>query len=116
MAKTTISNLYVNQGADTSWEISLVNDDGTEKDLTNYTVRAKFAKHPRSVTTHEFIASVAPPATAGVIVLRLLNDDLTSLKDGLYVYDAELVFSDSDETIVERVLEGVLEINPSVTQ
>ena len=115
MAGTTTSNLFVNQGSDTSFELILENDDGTIKDLTGYAARAYFAKHPRSVTKHQIIADIPVP-TAGVLVLRFLSSTTSSLKDGLYMYDAELVYTDEDETIVERVLEGVLEINPSVTQ
>ena len=116
MAGTTTSTLFVNQGADYSFEISLANDDGTEKDLTGYTARAYFAKSPYSVTKTQIIAEVASPATAGVVTFRFTPEITNAVKGGSYLYDAEIIFADSDETITERILEGVLEIVPSISQ
>ena len=48
--------------------------------------------------------------------LKLTNTQTTSLKAGRYVYDVELSHTDSAaNTIIERVLEGVITVTPSVT-
>lgn len=113
---TTRTNLFVNQGSDFSFEISLANDDGTEKDLTGYSARAYFAKSPYSVTKTEITTEIGIPPTAGVITLRFTPTMTNSLKGGSYLYDVEIIYADSDETITERVMEGVLELTPSISQ
>lgn len=111
------TSLFMNQGSDTTFTIYVTNDDGTPKDLSEYTVRSKFARSHASVTTHDFLAGVRTPSTAGIVDLTLSPSDTTSIKPGLYVFDTEIVYGlgDSDQN-VERVLEGILEISPSVTQ
>tara|TARA_S200002703_G_scaffold78994_2_gene68009 strand:- start:1021 stop:1380 length:360 start_codon:yes stop_codon:yes gene_type:complete len=115
-SNTTQTNLYVNQGTDFSSEITLVNDDGTAKDLTSYTARSYFAKSPTSDTRHEITAEVASPATSGVVTLRLSASDTISIKGGSYLYDVEIIYSSGGVTTTERVLEGILELAPSISQ
>ena len=112
----TVSNIYINQGEDFTMEVGLAEDDGTEKDLTGCTARAYFAKSPYSVTKTEIIAEVGSPATAGIVTLRFTPEITNSVKGGTYLYDVETIFTDSDETITTRIMEGVLEITPSVSQ
>ena len=113
---TQDTTLFMNQGADTSFMITLTNDDGSIKDLTGYTARSRFARNYASLTKYDFLASIGSPAESGTVVLRLFNEDTKNIKPGLYVFDLEILYNDTDETIIERVLEGVLEISPSVTQ
>lgn len=113
---TQNTTLFMNQGADTVFTIYVTNDDGTAKDLSLYTARSMFARSHSSVTKHDFNAVVRTPGTLGMVEISLSSEDTTNIRPGLYVFDTEIVYEDSDETIVERVLEGVLEISPSVTQ
>ena len=51
------------------------------------------------------------------MTLSLTNIQTDDLKAGRYVYDVELSFIDSaGDTIVERVLEGRVQVSPSVTR
>jgi hypothetical protein len=61
---------------------------------------------------------VLSPAAAGKCTLTLTNTQTDAMKaPGRYFYDVELSVVDSDgDTIIERVLEGVLDITPSVTK
>ena len=60
---------------------------------------------------------VSTPSTAGIVTLSLTNSQTDALKPGKYVYDVEISFIDSDNaTIVERVLEGRIQVTPSVTK
>lgn len=113
---TTYTDLYANQGADTVFLISLADDNDVTIDLTGYTVRAKFAKHHSSSTKHEFVAEVAPPATSGVISLRLFSADTDAIKAGRYQYDVETVYDFNGQLTVERVAEGILYLEPSITK
>jgi hypothetical protein len=51
------------------------------------------------------------------IILELSNSQTDSMKPGRWVYDVEISYNDSaGNTIIERVLEGNLEVTPSVTR
>ena len=109
----------IDQGADVAIELHLVDADGGKKNLTNYTVSAKMKKSYNSDSddTTTFGAIVTTPGTDGIITLSLDNTQTDALKAGRYLYDVEISFSDSDdETIIERVLEGKVEVSPSITR
>ena len=109
----------IDQGADVAVEIHLVNTDNSKKDLTDYTVAAKLKKNYNSDSddTTSFTSIIADPGTDGVVTLSLTNSQTDALKAGRYVYDVEISFLDSDSNpIVERVLEGRVQVTPSVTR
>ena len=109
----------VDQGADLAVELHLVNADGSAKDLTNYSVAAKLKKNYNSDSdeTTDFNAIVVTPPDDGIVTLSLTNTQTDALSKGRYVYDVEISFIDSDDnTIIERVLEGRVQVTPSVTR
>ena len=109
----------IDQGADLAMEIHLINADGSAKNLTNYSANAKLKKNYNSdsADTTEFNAVIATPPTDGIVTISLTNTQTDALKSGRYVYDVEISFLDSDDnTIIERVLEGRVEVTPSVTK
>ena len=109
----------IDQGTDVSVEIHCVNTDNTVKDLTGYTATSKLKKTYASDSddTILFTSLVSNPATDGVVVLSLTNTQTDTLKAGRYVYDVELSHLDSDSNvIIERVLEGRVQVTPSVTR
>ena len=109
----------IDQGADVAVEIHCVNKDNSVKDLTGYTATAKLKKTYASDSdnTISFSSIVATPASDGVLTISLTNTQTDTLKAGRYVYDVELAFQDSDSnTIIERVLEGRVQVSPSVTR
>jgi penicillin V acylase-like amidase (Ntn superfamily) len=110
--------ITIDQGADASVELHLVNTDGSKKNLTNHTVTAKMKKNYTSDSsdTTEFVSTISN-ALDGIATISLTNIQTDALKAGRYVYDVELSFQDSDgDTIIERVLEGKITITPSVTR
>lgn len=117
---TTYEDFTISQGSDVAFELELVELDGSTKDLTGYTVEAKMKKsfNSDSDKTIDFTAIVSDPATDGVVVLSLTNEQTDDLSTrGRYVYDVELSYLDSDDNlIVERILEGKIKVSPSVTR
>lgn len=110
--------ITIDQGADATIELHLVNTDGSKKNLTNHTVMAKMKKNYTSDSsdTTDFVSTVSN-ALDGIATISLTNIQTDALKAGRYVYDVELSFQDSDgDTIIERVLEGKITITPSVTR
>ena len=104
--------LTVDQGTDTIFQLEVVDSDRTAKDLTNLSVFAKYKSSYGAATGNSFQISTPSPKTNGVIELTLSGDSSISLKQRRYVYDVELK---NDNDVVERILEGILEINPGVT-
>lgn len=111
--------ITIDQGADVALELFLVNQDGSTKDLTNHSAFAKMKKSYNSDSdyTWDFAANITVPTNEGRILLGLTNEQTDQMKSGRYVYDVEISFVDSGgDTIVERVLEGIIEVTPSVTR
>lgn len=111
--------LTIDKGTDVAIEIHLVNEDGSKRDLNFHSVAAKMKRsyNSDSDNTFDFNAIVGDPPTDGIITLSLTNTETDLLKTGRYVYDVEISFQDSDSnTIVERVLEGTIQVTPSVTR
>lgn len=109
----------IDQGADVTIRLELVDKEGAAKDLTAHTLTAKLKKNYNSdsADTHSFTTSVITPAVDGVATLSMTNTQTDVLKTGKYVYDVELSFVDSDgNTIIERILEGRMQVSPSVTK
>jgi len=105
------------QGADIAIELELVDVNNNYKNLTNYSVAAQMKKNfnSDSADTTTFSAAITD-ATHGILVLTLTNAQTSALKVGSYVYDVEISHQDSSSnTIIERVLEGKIRVNPNVT-
>jgi len=107
------------QGADTTIELHLVDANGAAKNLAGHTITAKIKKtySSDSADTTTFATAVTN-ATNGIATLTLTNAQTNALKTGRHVYDIELAHVDSasSNTIVERVLEGRIQVTPSVTK
>ena len=109
----------IDQGSDFAMELHLEEPDGSIKDLNGYSVNAMAKRTYTSDSDNTFIfhSIIAEPETDGIITLQLTNEQTDSMKKGRYVFDVEISFDDSDgNTIIERVLEGTLNVKPSVTR
>lgn len=105
-----IQNLVIDQGTTFSVTINLTTDDGSEKDLTDYTVSSQIRK---SYHTNTYTAlTTSKIDLAGEITLSLTPEQTSALKAGRYVYDVEI--SSSQETV--RVVEGIVTVTPEVTR
>ena len=106
----------IDQGTDVAIEVHMVDAAGNPKDLTNHTVKAQLKKNYSSTNATDFNAIIATPPTDGIATLSLTNVETQALDKGRYVYDIELSFLDSsNEPVIERVLEGRIQVTPGVT-
>mgnify|MGYP001457832116 FL=1 len=105
------------QGADTSIELHLVDKNGAAKNLSGHTVTAKIKKnYADSAGEATAFTVVNTNAAEGITTLSLTNTQTAALRTGRHVYDIELSFNDSSgNTIVERILEGRIQVTPQVT-
>lgn len=115
-------DITINQGTDVAIEIELIHDSGSAFDLANRSISAKMKRNYNDSAddpnTVSFNAVVATPPSDGIVTLSLTNTQTDALSTrGRYVYDVEMSFVDSDDnTIIERILEGQIEVSPSVTK
>ena len=112
-------DITIDQGADQTIQLELVDTSGNKKNLTGYTVAAQIRKTYSSSDSDAvtFSSQVVSPATDGIVNLTLTNSQTSSMKAGRYVYDVEISSTDSaDNTIIERILEGQITVSPSVTR
>jgi hypothetical protein len=113
-------NFIIDQGADAAIELHLTNKDGSKKDLTGISPYASIKKSYEDADSDaiNFSATVSSPATNGIVSLSLTNEQTSLLNPRLkYVYDVILAYLDSDSSqIIERVLQGNIEVSPSITK
>lgn len=112
-------DITIDQGADHTIQLELVDGNGNAKNLTDHSLAGKVKKTYTSDSdyTWDFTATIQSPATDGIVNLGLSNTQTDAMKAGRYVYDVELAYIDSaSNIIVERILEGQINVTPSVTR
>ena len=107
-----VSNLAIDQGTTFSVTITVTDDTGSARDLTNHTARSQMRRSYYTSANTAFTTNVSR-AVAGTITLDLTNNQTSALKAGRYVYDVELV---SNTSTVERIVEGIVTIYPEATK
>ena len=106
----TISNIVIDQGTTFSLELNLTNDDGSAKNLANYTVTSQMRISYEATTATDF--TTAKVDATGKVTISLTAAQTAAVKAGRYVYDIEI--ASSSETL--RVLEGLVTVTPNVTR
>ena len=108
----------IDQGTDTTIELHLVDANGAAKNLLGYSVTGKIKKtYATDSSEATAFTTQITSNTAGTATLSLTNTQTDALKVGRHVYDVELSHQDSsNNTIIERVLEGRIQVTPSVTK
>ena len=111
-------DITIDKGSDVSVEVHLVEGDGSIKDLSGYSAAAKLKKTYTSDSdnTTDFYINIVDEY--GIVTMSLTNEQPDALKNGRYVDDLEISKYDSDTetTVIERVLEGRAIVTPSVTR
>jgi hypothetical protein len=105
------ANLQIDQGADFSTEIDVLDDAGEVVDLTGYSGAAQMRKHYTSSTATAF--NVAINASGGSVTLSMNAATSANVTAGRYVYDCELT---SSGNTVSRLVEGIVTVTPQVTR
>jgi len=108
----------IDQGADVTFQLSLTNKDGSTKNLTGHTGKGYIKQNYAADSSTAITFSVAiPTPTNGILNLGLTNIQTDTMKtNARYVYDVELSHLDSGVNVIERLLQGHITVNPSVTK
>lgn len=106
-------NLYVDQGSTFQQAIAITNDDTDEPlDLTIFTISSKMRKHHTSSNSVSFDCQASE--TPGVLILQMDHATTSTVTAGRYVYDVELY--DANSNTVQRIIEGIVVVNPEATK
>ena len=108
----TVSNLFVDAGANYSNIITVAASNGQPLDLTGYTVASQMRKSYQSSTAYNFTASVYNAAT-GKVRLQLTDTQSAAIPAGRWLYDVEITSPSGTKT---RVVEGIVTVSPQITQ
>lgn len=108
----TISNLYVDAGSTYSNIITVGSTNGSALNLTGYTVKSQMRKSYSSSTAYDFTSSIYD-AVAGKIRLQLTDLQSQAIPAGRWLYDVEITSPSGTKT---RVVEGIVTVNPQITQ
>ena len=110
----TISNIFIDAGADYLTTVTVTDSSGVALDLTGYTAAAQIRKtYESSSTTVAFTVAFNSDRTTGKLDLTLTGAQTAAVTQGRYVYD---VLITSGAGALTRVVEGISTINPRVTQ
>lgn len=102
----------IDQGSDFAMNLDLSNDDGTPKDATGYTFASSIKKSYYSVSEVAAFNVNVGDAQDGLIALIMDAETTAGIKPGRYLFDVKQI--DINQK-VERLVEGIVTINPQVT-
>lgn len=106
------ADIIIDQGTTFETVVTVTDDNGSALDLTNYEAAAQIRKHhTSSAVSAAFV--ITNGGTNGQLTLTLSWSATSSLTAGRYVYDVEIT---SASSIVSRVVEGIVTVNPQVTR
>jgi hypothetical protein len=104
-------NLFLEQGTTFSTTITMDDVYGNAFDLNGYSASSQIRKSYYSANpTATFTATIN--VQSSTITLALTRTQTASIAPGRYVYD--VIISNSSTT--KRILEGVVDVSPSVTK
>jgi hypothetical protein len=107
------TNLYLEKGATYSTTITLDDVYGDSYNLIGYTANSQFRKsYYSSNATAVFTTTI--DTSNGAIGLSLTAAVTANIAPGRYVYDTIIRKTSTGE--VTRILEGIVDVSPSVTR
>ena len=108
----SISNIFIDQGADFTTTVTVTDSNGDAVSLVGYSAAAQIRKSHSSSTSTAFTASISN-ASGGEITITLSDTQTAALEAGRYVYDVLITASGGDKT---RAVEGIANVNASVSR
>jgi hypothetical protein len=106
------TNLYVEQGTTYSTSITLDDVYNNAYNLVGYSANSQIRKSYYSANATAFFATSINTGL-GAITLSLSAPTSANIAPGRYVYDTKITDSSNNVT---RILEGIVEIAPSVSR
>jgi hypothetical protein len=108
------TDLFVDRGSSFAATIELAALNGSPLNLTGLNARGRIRRTYTSATFIEFGIEFPVDLNKGEFYITLTSAQTQALVPGRYVFDVEIFNADDSQSDVERVLEGQLEVTPSV--
>ena len=105
--------LNLDQGADFKFDMTISNDDGTAKNITNYTFSSSIKKSYYSSTTTANLTPTIVDASNGLVRFAITAANNSTIKAGRYLFDIKQVDTSNN---VSRIVEGLFIVNPRITE
>lgn len=120
-------NLYIEAGASFSKTFTFTDDQNAPIDFTGYLFRGQIRKTPHAEDSYPFTCGyLNNNPVGGIVVIYMTAIETKAIPcgdsykdpDSQYVWSLEQYIDNlnADDEIVDRVLEGVVQISPEVTQ
>ena len=103
--------LEIEQWASFSRVITVRQSDGTAQNLVNFTISSQMRKSPYSSSSITLHAALSD-APNGQITIAESAANTGNIAPGRYLYD---VLSTSPGGLVQRLVEGIVVVNPGIT-
>lgn len=105
------ANFTVDQGANCSISITLINGNSVPINLTGYTSLSEMRKS--STSSKKFTLNVNISPTIGVVTLSLTGNATANIPEGRYHYDCLL---QDALGVRSKVVEGMITVKPGATR
>ena len=111
---TGYQELFLEKGATFNVTITLDAVNNTPYNLTGYTANSQMrTSYYSSNPVATFSTTIGSDPTKGQVILNLTYQETANIAPGRYVYD--IYISNASDTWRSRVLEGIVNVTPSVT-
>jgi hypothetical protein len=107
------SDLYLEQGATFTTQLTLTDTIGLAYNLSSFTVESKAKRSYYSSNAAIIFDTSIIDANGGIIQISANNYVTTNVKPGRLLYDVKI--TDTVSNNVTRVIEGIIYVNPAVT-
>ena len=105
--------LDIDQGTTFNFNLDLTEDDGSPKNITNYTITSSISKSYYSTTPTANLIVQIPSAANGNVTLTLSASTTSNIKAGRYLFDIKQV---TPANVTSRIVEGIITVNPQITK
>ena len=97
----TISNIFIDQGANFSTTVTIKDSVDAALNLTGYTAIAELRKSHLSSSATSFTVTFASDRTSGQLTLALTSTQRAAMSRGRFVYDVVITASGGTKTSVK---------------
>lgn len=107
------ANITIEQSTEFSIVIDVEGPGQNAFDLTGMTAKCQMRKSYYTSAAVDIPATIFGLATNGQVELALTPAESSVIKPGRYVYD--VIVRNGDDSIVKRVVEGIVTVKPATT-
>ena len=104
--------LSMDQGTSFSVDITVINDDGSARNVANSTFTSSIRKSYYSNSVTANLSITAADAANGIIYANASAASTANIRPGRYLYDIKEVNGSN----VTRLVEGIITVYPQVTK